>query len=475
MIKYATPVLGCCLSLSGLLLSATSAAESFASQGPITALQQLESAPTLSMHPVRRHFAIQHWTTTGGTDVWFVASQQLPMLDLRLVFNAGSARDAQHSGLAMLTSGLVFEGTTHQSSLDISRTFEKYGAQYSTSCARDMSLIDVRTLSETPYLQPVLAELAEVLHSASFPQAAFNRVKNQQLTGLQEELQTPKAQVSRLFWTQLYAGQPYGSMPEGTPAAVEALQPQDTQAFYHQYFNRRNAVLVMVGSVETEKAHQIAEQLSQALPQGEPAPALSLPVPPAKPIQQHLEFPSEQTHILLGGLGISRNDPDYFALSIGNEMLGGGGFSSLLTREIRVKRGLSYGAGSYFIPMQIPGPVIVSMQTRSDQTATALEVTRKVIQDFVEQGPSDLQLRETQDHILGSYPLSLASNFSILGNLAAMGFYHLPENYLEIYPERISQVTLQQVRRVDARYFAPAHWVTVTVGRTESEGTKQKQ
>ncbi len=448
-----------------LTLSALAGGESFVTNGPITSLGRLDSVAQISEQPPVRPFDVRHWRTSQGSQVIFVHAGDVPMLDLRLIFNAGSARDGQHPGLASTTSLMLFEGSRNKSAEQIARDFENLGAQYSSSSARDMALVDLRTLSDPHYLDPAVDEFIDVVAHPAFRAADYARVHDQQMIGLKQQEQSPEAQASRLFYSHLYGDHPYATPPHGTLASLRDLRPQDLQIFFSQEYRAANAVIALVGDISEAQAHAISEKLSAALPQGPAAPPL--PAVPALLQAQniHLEFPSEQTHILMGTVGVSRQDPQYEALRVGNNILGGGDFSSLLMREIRVKRGLSYSAGSYFLPMQVAGPFIVSMQTRNDQTAAALGVARDILAQFLRQGPSSSELQETKNHIIGGYPLSLASNYSILGSLGVIAFYGLPYDYLEHYPQRIAAITADDVRHAFAAHVDLAHLLIVTVGQ----------
>ncbi|NNM51110.1 MAG: insulinase family protein [Pseudomonadales bacterium] len=443
--------------------------EHFASVGPITALGQLESSHNLNMRPHLRPFDIRRWQTKAGTSVMFVRADDVPMLDMRVVFNAGAARDADQPGLAYTLSNMMFQGTEKQTAAEIAATFERMGAQFSSSSARDMALVELRTLTDPQYMDAVLQEFTLAATQPKFREEDFQRVRNQELVGLKQMLQSPGAQATKLFWSTLYAHSPYATLPQGDLPSLQQMKPADIEAFFRRYYNAHNAILVMVGAIDEAKARSISETFTASLPEGVAAPALPDQLPLAKAENVHLEFPSEQTHILMGGLGIRRDNPDYYALSVGNEILGGGGFSSWLTREIRVKRGYSYSVASYFIPMQATGPWMISMQTRNDQTQAALQVTHDVIDAFLKEGPTAAELQETKDQVVGGYPLSLASNYSILGNLAAMGFYHLPADFLEHYPDAIEAVTLAQVKDAMKRHVRQDTWVTVTVGLTTAK------
>ncbi|MCB1660329.1 MAG: insulinase family protein, partial [Pseudomonadales bacterium] len=193
-----------------------------------------------------------------------------------------------------------------------------------------------------------------------------------------------------------------------------------------------------------------------------------------KALHKHLNFPSQQTHIMIGQATIRRDDPDYEALYVGNEILGGGGFGSILMKELREKRGLTYGVYSGLSPMQVEGPFIINLSTRNDQTEQSLALIRTNLQDFLRNGVTDEQVLEAKNNILGSFPLSTASNSNILAYLASMGFYNLPLDYLDSFNERISKVTAQQIKTAFNKHLNPNKMLTVTVGQGVSVAKNEK-
>ena len=196
------------------------------------------------------------------------------------------------------------------------------------------------------------------------------------------------------------------------------------------------------------------------------------PLPAVRRLEQdreiRIEHPSSQVHILLGQPGIRRGDPDYFPLYVGNHILGGGGFVSRLYEEVREKRGLSYGAYSYFSPRRGLGPFTASLQTRADQQAQALQVMRETIRAFIERGPTPEELEAAQKNISGGFPLRLDSNSKILGYIAMIGFYDLPLNYLDTFIDKVNAVTIEEIRDAFKRRLHPERFVTVLVGPTGS-------
>ncbi|WGK61509.1 pitrilysin family protein [Halopseudomonas sp. SMJS2] len=422
-------------------------------------LQQVD----LDQPPARRNLDLQHWTTEQGTRVYFMQAEELPMLDMQLLFAAGASRDSGLPGLATMTNAMLNEGTGDMDAGSIAAGFERLGAQFSNSSHRDMALTGLRTLTATDKLDPALALFAEVIARPSFPQDAFERLRNQLLASLQFRLQRPAALASEAFWTDLYPDHPYGSLPEGQADSLQSMTPESLRQFHSQYYTAGNAVIALVGDINRERAERLAQRLADALPQGPAAPVIAEPEPIASS-HRHIDFNGQQTHILVGQHGISRHDPDYAALYVGNQILGGSGFGSRLMQEIRESRGLSYSVSSRLIPMQATGPVMVSMQTRADQVDLALEVIHQSLDAFISEGPTEAELTRTKRQINGEFPLSTANNASIVAQLGMIGFYELPLNHLQLFLDQVQALTTEDIRAAFARHFDPEQRLVITVG-----------
>jgi zinc protease len=315
--------------------------------GPLTSLNKLDSFQSVKNAATpRRSIAIQQWHTSNGTNVLFVAANELPMVDVRVLFNAGSARDGNKFGLASLVSRMLDEGTTTRNTDQIASSFENLGASFNVSAYRDMFLVDLRVLSENNYLEPALDVFSDVIAHPSFPEEPFKRIFDGAQIGQQQRQQSPAAQASILFYQNLYGKHPYAHPSNGTPESLKSISIDDLKAFHQRYFVAQNATIAIVGNVDTQAAKAISEKISSNLPKGTPAEPLPSGVTLDKARHKHLEFPSQQTHIMIGQATLRRDDPDYEALYVGNEIFGGGGFGSILMKELREKRGLTYGVYS---------------------------------------------------------------------------------------------------------------------------------
>lgn len=430
-----------------------------ATRGPLSSETLIQQTP-----PRKQVVAIQSWQTPKGARVMFVEAQEVPMLDIRLVFNAGGARDGDKPGLASMTNAMLNEGTATASVDDIARHFEGLGAALDLGSYRDMAIASLRTLSDPVYRDKALPMFYEVLAHPAFPDDAFERIRQQMLLGLESEKQNPQSTLSRNFFSTLYAGHPYGIPPNGTEDSLKAMTTGDLKAFHAQYYVAANVVISMTGAIDRATAESIANAIDSQLPAGRAAPQLPEPQGLAAAEEKRVPFPSSQTHIVVGSLSVDRRTPDWAALYVGNEILGGGGFVSRLNQIIRQDNGLAYSVYSNLSPMAQEGPFMMGLQTRNENAGTALAMVKDTFTRFIADGPTQKELDDAKKNILGGLPLSTANNRAIVDQLGAIGFYDLPLDYLETLPVKIAAVTTEDVRRVFAEHIAPHHQLTLLVG-----------
>ena len=284
------------------------------------------------------------------------------------------------------------------------------------------------------------------------------------LIALQGEQQSPESIAEKAFYKALYGKHPYASPVLGTEESVKALARNDVVAFHKKYYVAHNAVVALVGALDRSEAEKLVNELVKGLPDGETPPPLPDVVPLKKSQDIHVDYPSTQTHVLIGQPGMTRDDPDYFVLYVGNHILGGSGLVSRISDEVREKRGLSYSAYSYFFPMRDEGPYILGLQTRNEKTGEAIQVMRETLQKFIDEGPTEKELKASKQNITGGFPLRISSNSKIVNNLSAIGFYNLPLDYLDNFNSKIEAVTVDQIRNTFKRRVHPDKLVTVTVG-----------
>lgn len=412
--------------------------------------------------------AIQHWQTPQGARVVFVESHELPMLDISVDFPAGSARDpAGKAGLAHLTHGLLDQGAGGLSDTAIAHRLADVGAVLSGNFDRDRAGVTLRTLSSASEKAAALEILARVLQRPDFPQAVIKREKQRLIAAIREAEADPGTVAGKAFYRALYGTHPYAHDEAGDPAAIARLTRGDLQAFYRAHYSAPNAVISLVGDIPRAEAEAIAARLAAGLSKAAAVPPLPSPAAAAAS-DARIAHPSTQSHVLVGAVGMARNDPDFFPLFVGNYVLGGGGFDSRLMREVRDKRGYAYSAYSYFMPMVEAGPFQLGLQTKLEQTDDALKVAQATLRQFIADGPSEAELDQAKSNLTGGFPLRIDSNRKILDYLAVIGFYRLPLDYLDTWVAKVDAVDVAAVKQAFARRIDPDRLVTVVVGATGS-------
>ncbi len=428
-------------------------------------------AMTLAAFSALAGLDVQQWQTANGARVYFVANRDLPMLDVSATFEAGTARDtAATAGLAGMTHALMRLGAGGMNEQQIAERLADVGAVMGQSQDADRAGVSLRTLSGASERKAALTVLQAVLSRPHFDPVVLNRETARAIAGLREAETQPEFIAERAFSARVFGTHPYGLHERvETLAGLEATQ---LAAFHRQYYRAANLTLVLMGDIDRATAESIAQQLTADLPAGpaaDPLPAVPLRTQAETVILPHH---ATQSHLQMGLPGMTRDDPDYFPLLVGNYVLGGGGFDSRLMQEIRDRRGFAYSVHSYFMPLRQRGAFEIGLQTRREATDEAVAVVRATVQRFIDEGPTAAELKQAQANLIGSFPLRLDSNKKIVEHLAMMGFYGLPLTWLDDYPRRVAAVTLDDIRRAFRARVVPGQMVTVIVGGQGARGGK---
>lgn len=405
---------------------------------------------------------IEHWKASSGARVYFVESRALPILDVQIDFPAGAAYDpAGKAGVASLTQGVMGLGAAGRDENAIASRLADLGARLGGGADSDRASFSLRTLVEPDKRGPALAILADILRAPDFPVAVVDREKGRAIAGLRDALTRPDTLASQAFSRALYGSHPYGQV--SSPESLARIGREDLAAFHKAHYRADLASVTIVGALSRQEAAALAEQLTRALPGKSrlaPLPAVGLPTAG----EVRVAHPAAQAHVLIGLPALKRGDPDFFALSVGNYVLGGGGFVSRLTKEVREKRGFAYSVYSYFMPARELGPFQIGLQTRREQAGEAIQVVRETLSRFLAEGPSEDELKAAKANLVGGFPLRLDSNRKILENVALIGFFGLPLTWLDDYQARVAAVTVEDVRAAFARRLQVDRLVTVIVG-----------
>ena len=409
---------------------------------------------------------IQHWQSASGAKVLFVENHNIPMLDVAVSFPAGSSFDTLDlSGVAGLTHQMLDTGSEGLTEDEISRGMADIGAQFGGAFSQDRASVSLRTLSDSGVRGTALDIMATVLQHPLFSDEILRREKLRLIASLKEAETKPDNIAGKAFQKAVYGTHPYALPVRGQVVSVEKITAQDIREFYLAHYAAGNAVVAIMGDVTRVEARAIAQQLTKKL-----SPSASglneLPVEPLriKASEQRISHPASQSHILLGAPGMSRTDPDYFSLFVGNYILGGGGFVSRLMNEIREKKGLAYSVYSYFNPLKQPGAFRIGLQTKKEQADEALQLVRKTLAEFIAKGPTEDELLAAKQNIIGGFSLRIDSNRKILNYLSVIGFYDLPLTYLDDFTGKVEDVSVAKVRDAFARHIDPEAMATVIVG-----------
>lgn len=410
---------------------------------------------------------IHTWENKNGVKVYFIAAPELPMVDIRLIFDAGSARDQINMPLAYLANTLLNQGTPKQSADDIANQFEMMGAQYNHAVFRDMAMVGLRSLTDGKNLEKSLALLADLVANPLYDKMSLKREKQQVISLLKYQGQTPEIIAERAFYEALYEKKPYGFWELGDEHSIDKVKAKDLINFHKTYYVRQNSVVIIVGNVSLVKANEISEELTEQLPVGMRASALDAVELPKKLRSKHINFQSSQTHIMYGMPVLTRQDKDYFPLIVGNHILGGNPQSNRLFDTIRGQHGLAYSVYSHFSPMQVAGPFMMVCQTKTEESKRVQETLQTMLSDFIEKGPTEAELEQAKLNILGGYPLKFDSNRNILIQLSVLAFYSLPLDYFDQYLHKVNSLTIDDIQDAFKRRVSPEKMAIITVGESK--------
>jgi len=414
---------------------------------------------------------IQHWTQPSGAQVFLVESPSIPMVDVQIDFDAGSRRDpAAQAGLASMAAGQASQGVRAVGGLPaldenaLGEAWADLGASFGASAGGDRMSFTLRSLTDPALLPRAVQLAARQLGEPAFEATIWERDRQRVSASLKEANTRPGTVAGRTFSQAVYGSHPYGF--QTTPESLARISVADMQALYARSILPCRAKVSVVGAVGRDQADSLVQQLLARLPQTAcaPLPSVGEVQPLARASDQRIPFEAAQAQVYIGQPGFKRNDPDFFALIVGNYILGGGGFVSRLTTEVRERRGLTYGVSSDFSPGLHAGAFAVGLQTRPDQANEAVQVVRKVVADFVAAGPTEVELEAAKSNLIGGFALRIDSNRKLLGNVANIAWNGLPLDYLDTWTQQVARVSTADIRRAFARVLQPEVMATVVVG-----------
>jgi zinc protease len=409
---------------------------------------------------------VQRVVSPGGIEAWLIEDHSNPIITLDLAFRGGAGLDpAGKEGLANLVAGLLDEGAGEIDSRSFQRQLEDLSIRLSFDAGLDDFSGSLQTLTENADKAFEMLRLA--VTEPRFDEEPVERIRSQILTRLARRETNPDAIAGRALRKALYPSHPYGRPVEGSRSSVATIEIADLRGFAERRLARDNLVIGVVGDIT---ADALARRLDETFG-GLPEQAASWRLPEAESQGQGevllVEKAVPQSVAAFGHQGIRRDDPDYYAATVANYILGGGGFASRLYEEVRERRGLAYSVYSYLRPLDFGALVMGGVGTANQRVGESIALIKAEWAHMASEGPSAEEVEDAKTFLTGSFPLRLDSSGAIAGMLVGMQLEDLGIDYLDRRNSLIEAVTLEDVRRVAATLFKPEHLTFVVVGQPD--------
>lgn len=406
---------------------------------------------------------IQRWEARGAR-VLFVQTHEIPMFEIKLDFVAGSSRDGTTPGLALLTNGMLNEGIAGVDAEQLATAFEDQGAEYTNSVSRDFSTVGLRSLGAPAKRDAAVALLAQVVGNPTLPASALEQIRGQALNLVKSQQRSAAKRLSDALMRKLYQRHPYEHSRTGTEAGLAVVTLEQIREFHQRSYGAANLTISLVGDLSRSEAEAMIADLVAQLPDSPaltPLPAVAWPG--AEVI--HLDAPGADVSVILTLPAISRADPDHVALTVANMIFGDpNGLEARLMQELRVKRGLTYGAYSRLTQLLASGHWTLSWNTRAQYNDATQDLVENMLRDFLRDGPTTEELEQVRAGLLGRYPLQTASNQQIMEQLQIIGSHDLPLDTAQQFVVELLALTPQSIRAALQRHFDADQLLYFSIG-----------
>ncbi len=415
---------------------------------------------------------IERSVLPNGLTLVVCEDHSLPSVTMQVLVEAGSRRDPRDlGGLAYITAKSVLMGTPGRDVTAIQEELDFLGASLESSASEDYATFGLKILKKDAVRGFEL--LFSQLTRPSFPSAEIERERQRIIGAIQSEEDEPLAVAEKAFQRTLYLDFAYGHPSEGTQESVKKIKKGDIRKFFRTFYHPNNSLLVIVGDITAAEVRQlITPALLKWERQEIPKEDFRTGFSGRKTVE--IERNTAQASIILGNGGVSRENPDYYALTVMNYILGGGGFGSRMFDEVRVKRGLAYSVDSVFIPAKKEGSFQVFLQTQNSSAYQSVDLVLKEIERIRENPVSEAELQRAKSYLVGSFPMRLDTQSKLSRFLTQVEYFRLGLDYPERYPSIINSITRDDVLRVSRKYLDPKNYVLVIVGNVKKEGAAEK-
>jgi zinc protease len=407
-------------------------------------------------------FEVKTLPAPKGEEIWYVSDHTLPMIALSAALPAGSAYDpAARYGLANFAGELLDEGAGAMKAGAFQTALSNRAIRLSVTTDRDYLIVSLVTLADNA--KDAFDLLGQALSRPRFDADAIARVRAQIAANIADQDQDPDDVAQKTFFRAWFHDGPYGHAIEGDARSLSAIEANDLRHFAATHWVSHGLKIAIAGDVSQAQLVSLIKSAFGSLPSVAPrAPGLT--DRPGGPRLQIVEMPVPQSDLAFGMPGILRSDPDYLPAYVANYILGGGGFASRLTTELRVRRGFTYDVSTSLETMRRAGVVLGEVATKRSSTKASISAMHDVLHDFAQKGPTEAELADAKTYLTGSWPLAFSSNVGIADQLGIFERLGLPVEYVRNRNALINAVTLDQVKRAARRLFNPAKLSVVVAG-----------
>ncbi len=408
--------------------------------------------------------AYETFTLDNGLEVYFVVQKEVPLVHFRAVFPAGVRYDSnEKSGLADLTATALPFGTKNFSKSKIEETLDFLGASISTSASTEAATLAASFVNKD--LDQVLPILVDMITQPAFPSEEVEKQLQRNIAGIDQMRESPRSVIGNYFNAMVYQNHPYANPASGTKASLSNIQPKDVASFYKRHYTPSQSVLAVVGDFDPEQMRSLLNASFRGWTSKESSSLATQAVEAPSQAQVTVVHKADarETTMLIGGIGVPRNTPDYIGIQLINTILGGR-FTSWLNDELRVNSGLTYGARSGFTALKEGGTFSMSTFTANETTQPTIELALKTYQKLLEEGVDEKTLTSAKNYMKGQFPPDFETNAAIARFLTDAFVYDIPLNYIDTFNTSVNQITVQRAKEIIATYFPSEQLQMVFIG-----------
>ncbi|MFY0595399.1 MAG: insulinase family protein [Cognatishimia sp.] len=425
----------------------------------------LAALAVLMAFPAQAEVDIQEITSPAGVQAWLVEERSIPFVALNVWFQGGGTLDLPGKrGATNLMVGLLEEGTGEMNAQDFAREAERLAASFDYEAYDDVVAISARFLTENR--KEAMALLRKSIVEPRFDQTSVDRVREQVLSIIRSDAKDPDRIASQTFDALAFPDHPYATSLNGSEVSVTSLTRDDIVDAHQNAMALGNVIVSAVGDISGEELGELVDDLLNGLP----AEAAVLPDRANYQLeggQTVIDFATPQSVAIFGHEGITRDDPDFFAAYVLNQILGGSGFDSRLMDEVREKRGLTYGVSSFLVAKDLGELYLGQVASANDRIGQAIEVIKDEWKRMADNGPTTGELLQAKTYLTGAYPLRFDGNGPIANILVGMQMDNLPINYIATRNDKVNAVSMEDIKRVAKRILRPEDLHFVIVGQPE--------